>query len=367
MDCFPLLKAFLWYFIRQLIFFSADARLVIESDKQSFSQRAVLLFHKPTNSRIKNENAMQETTQKTLAPSKKVDFYQVVTRKIIKHLERGEIPWRRTLKHPYIGFAKNYYSGNRYKGINWLLLNLMTSHEVPFYMTWNQIQKLGGNVLRGKKSNEVFYFNSYYRNRAGDLISVVQAEQMEARHEEVQRISYLKKHCVFNIACTRGINWEEPEEKHQNDVITHCDLILDAMKEGPVIKHQKAFEAYYNPVLDHIVLPQFKVFNDPETYYLLLFHNLIHWTGHIKRLGRFAIMDRTLGDQLIYTEEGLIAELGACMLTAIVGLEQLTQLEEESDHVSAWIQAMEEDKRFIFRAASRAQQAVDFILGGQRG
>jgi len=28
---------------------------------------------------------------------------------------------------------------------------------------------------------------------------------------------------------------------------------------------------------------------------------------------------------------------------------------------------MEEDKRFIFRAASRAQQAVDFILGGQRG
>jgi len=139
------------------------------------------------------------------------------------------------------------------------------------------------------------------------------------------------------------------------------------MKEGPILKHQKVFDAYYNPVLDQIVLPQFKAFNDPETYYLLLFHNLIHWTGHIKRLGRFAIMDRTLGYYSIYTEEGLIAKLGACMLTAIVGIEQLTQLEKESDHVSAWVQAMEEDKRFIFRAASRAQQAVDFILGGKRG
>ena len=309
---------------------------------------------------------MQETIQKPLASQKRVDFYHVITRKIIKHLEQGKIPWRRTLKHPYIGLAKNFYSGHQYRGINWLLLNLMTTHEIPFYLTWNQIQRLGGNVIRGKKADEVFYFNSYYRNQAGDLISVVQAQQMEARHEEVQRISYLKKHCVFNITCTRGLMWEEPEEKHQKDVISHCDLILDAIKERPIIKHQKEFDAYYDPVLDHIVLPQFKVFNDPETYYLLLFHNLIHWTGHIKRLGRFAIMDRTLGNHLIYTEEGLIAELGACMLTAIVGIEQLTQLEEESDHVSAWVQAMEEDKRFIFRAASRAQQAVDYILGGQR-
>lgn len=35
---------------------------------------------------------MQETTQKTLESQKRVDFYQVVTRKVIKHLERGEIP-----------------------------------------------------------------------------------------------------------------------------------------------------------------------------------------------------------------------------------------------------------------------------------
>ncbi len=309
---------------------------------------------------------MQETSQKKSTAPKRIDFYRVVTRRIINQLQQGEIPWRRTFKHPYIGFAQNYYSGHRYKGINWLLLNLMTSHEVPFYLTWNQIQKLGGNVLRGTKANEVFYFNSYYRNRAGDLISVVQAQQLEARHEEVQHISYLKKHCVFNIACTRGLTWQEPEEKHQKDVITHCDLILDSIKEGPVIKNQEEFDAYYHPLLDHIVLPQFKVFNDPETYYLLLFHNLIHWTGNIKRLARFGIMDNTLGDQLIYSEESLIAELGACMLTAIVGIEQITQLEEESDHVLTWIEAMEEDKRFIFRAASKAQQAVDYILGGQR-
>lgn len=310
---------------------------------------------------------MQEASQRTLTSQKTVDFYLVITRSIIKQLEQGRIPWRRTLKHPYIGFAKNYYSGHQYRGINWLLLNLMTKYEVPYYLTWNQIKKLGGTVLRGTKSNEVFYLNSYYRNKARDLISVVQAQQLEAKHEAVHRISYMKKHCVFNIACTSGINWQEPERWQQHDVITHCDMILDGLKERPKIKHQEEFDAYYNPVLDQIILPQFKVFNDPETYYLLLFHNLIHWTGNIKRLARPGIMDNTLGNHAIYIEESLIAELGACMLTALVGIEQLTQLEEESDHISAWLQAMEEDKRFIFRAASRAQQAVDFILGGKRG
>ncbi|WP_264791975.1 ArdC family protein [Aureispira anguillae] len=290
----------------------------------------------------------------------------MTTRNIIKQLEQGRIPWRRTLKHPYIGFAQNYYSGHRYRGINWLLLNLMTKHEVPYYLTWNQIKKLGGTVLKGTKSNEVFFLNTYYRNKARDLISVVQAQQLEAKHEEVHRISYLKKHCIFNIACISGINWQEPELRHHYDVITHCDMILDRMKERPILKHQEEFDAYYNPVLDQIILPQFKVFNDPETYYLLLFHNLIHWTGNIKRLARPGIMDSTLGDQAIYIEESLIAELGACMLTAIVGIEQLTELERNSDHVSSWITALEEDKRFIFRAASRAQKAVDFILSGKR-
>lgn len=66
-------------------------------------------------------------------------------------------------------------------------------------------------------------------------------------------------------------------------------MILDRMKERPILKHQEEFDAYYNPVLDQIILPQFKVFNDPETYYLLLFHNLIHWTGNIKRLARLGL------------------------------------------------------------------------------
>ena len=309
---------------------------------------------------------MQEASQTALASQKMVDFYLVITRNIIKHLEQGHIPWRRTLKHPYIGFAKNYYSGHKYRGINWLLLNLMTDHEVPYYLTWNQIKKLGGTVLRGTKSNEVFYFNSYYRNKTRDLISVVQAQQLEAKHEEVHRICYLKKHHIFNIAYTNGINWQEPERWHHHDVITHCDMILDGLIERPNIKHQEEFDAYYNPILDQIILPQFKAFNDPETYYLLLFHHLIHWTGNIKRLARPGIMDSTLGDQGIYIEENLVAELGACMLTAIVGIEQLTELERSSNHISSWITALEEDKRFIFRAASRAQQAVDFILNGKK-
>ena len=347
---------------RNINFFSADDDSMICFCEQRSIGGLFCYFTTPLICKPKTKSDMQEASQRAEPSQKTVDFYRVITRQVTRELEQGRIPWRRTLKHPYIGFAKNYYSGHKYRGINWLLLNLMTNYEVPYYLTWNQIKRLGGNVLKGTKSSEVFYFNSYYRDKSGAIMSVVQAQKMEAKHEEVHRICYMKKHCVFNIACTKGINWQEPECFREYDAITHCDMILDTMQEKPTIKHQEEFDAYYNPVLDQIILPQFKRFNAPETYYVLLFHSLVHWTGNIKRLARPGIMDSTLAEYSIYTEESLVAELGACMLTAIVGIEQITQIKEDSDDIAAWLQALEEDKRLIFRAASRAQQAVDFIL-----
>lgn len=111
---------------------------------------------------------------------------------------------------------------------------------------------------------------------------------------------------------------------------------------------------------DHVQLPPFQTFKDPQSYYATLAHEMTHWTRHPSRL------DRDLGRQRFgdegYAREELVAELGAAFLCADLGLE----LEPRPDHASYianWLSVLKSDKRFVFSAAAHAQRAVDYLRG----
>ena len=44
--------------------------------------------------------------------------------------------------------------------------------------------------------------------------------------------------------------------------------------------------AYYSSMNDVITIPKKQRFNSENDYYATLFHEIIHWTGGEKRLGR---------------------------------------------------------------------------------
>ena len=52
--------------------------------------------------------------------------------------------------------------------------------------------------------------------------------------------------------------------------------------------------------------------------------------------------------------------MGASMLCATLGLDY--QVEHHASYIASWLRALKDDKRFIFSAASQAQQALDYIL-----
>jgi antirestriction protein ArdC len=57
---------------------------------------------------------------------------------------------------------------------------------------------------------------------------------------------------------------------------------------------------------------------------------------------------------------GYIAEIGSCFLGAMIGIEPA--IEEAASYLESWVTVLKEDKRAIFRAASAAQKAADFLL-----
>lgn len=119
-------------------------------------------------------------------------------------------------------------------------------------------------------------------------------------------------------------------------------------------------QAYYQPAGDFIQMPNRHQFSTPDFYDALL-HELCHWTEHQSRLN----WDRTKPENT-YALGELIAELGACFLAGELGLPLDQSLGNHAAYLKNWLESMQGDTRFIFRASSQASKAADFILSFSR-
>jgi antirestriction protein ArdC len=62
-----------------------------------------------------------------------------------------------------------------------------------------------------------------------------------------------------------------------------------------------------------------------------------------------------------YAIEELVAELGSCYLRSICGLD-INDMSQNASYINGWLEVLKNDKRFIIKAASKAQQSVNYIL-----
>lgn len=287
------------------------------------------------------------------------DLYTRVTDKIIAMLEQGTIPWRK----PWSGYglARNAATGHVYRGINMILMN-NTAHPIPYFMTFNQIKEREGKIRKGAKAEMVMYYNLILKDKDGNKLSHEQAKGMNRDEVKVNR--FLKYYNVFNVADIEGIAFTFPEIKLQpHEKIEKCEQIIWNMPQLPEIVEEDANRCYYNPVHDYVNMAQIGQFDTPEDYYATFFHELTHSTGHQKRLARPAVMQPERFGGKSYSEEELVAEIGASYLCASVGIDYQPIMENAAAYIEGWLKVLKKDKTFIFKASAEAQKAADFILG----
>jgi antirestriction protein ArdC len=92
-------------------------------------------------------------------------------------------------------------------------------------------------------------------------------------------------------------------------------------------------------------------------------HNT-HWTKHPSRLAR-DFGRKQWGDEG-YAQEELVAELGAAFLCAHLELASEPR-EENASYIATWLEVLKNDTRFIFKAATHAQRATDFLASFSNG
>lgn len=283
------------------------------------------------------------------------DIYQAVTDRILKILDRGVAPWRQHIRHPGPNPSppRNLTTGRAYRGINTFLLAVtawIEGYGSPDWLTFRQARARGGHVLKGERGSLVIFWKQHATKdkQTGEPITV----------------PVLRCYTVFNACQCAGIGTEEtspPPPEEAFEPLLQAASIVDGYRDPPRIEHA-GLMAFYRPADDLVRVPAPGKYTDRESYYSTLFHELIHSTGHSTRLDRgLDTQTRPFGSQ-DYSNEELIAEMGAAFLCAAAGIGTET-IEQSASYIDGWHRRISADKKLVVQAASAAQKAADWVLG----
>jgi antirestriction protein ArdC len=135
-------------------------------------------------------------------------------------------------------------------------------------------------------------------------------------------------------------------------------MIVEGYENPPLIRFG-GDRAFYQPSSDIVQVPEAREFFSGDAYYSTLFHELVHSTGHEKRLKR---IEPALFGSDPYAREELVAEVGASMLGAVAGIESAGG-DQNAAYIAGWLEALSRDRKLVVQAAAQAQKAADWILG----
>ncbi len=295
---------------------------------------------------------MERTAAQARSKPSRADVYAIVTECIIQQLEQGTVPWRQPWTDA--GIPRNLISKRPYRGINVMLLSML-GYEQNLFLTFNQLQELGGHVRKGEHGHIVVFWS--YLNTA-------QKDQDDTEPETGRKkVPYLRYYVVFNVGQCEGIPQGKVPAITRATLspIPVCEQIVQEMPQRPLIRHTGGQGAFYDVMHDYVHMPLFSSFESAESYYATFMHELVHSTGHPSRLHRKDVLQMREFNMLeAYSHEELVAEIGSCYLLSFVGV--TNQMEQSADYIKGWLKQLKSDTKFIFSAATQAQKATDFIL-----
>lgn len=281
-----------------------------------------------------------------------------VTNEIIDALQRGVAPWHQPWSaSANTGFPCNAISKRRYSGVNPLLLQLSAlerGFQSKWWGTFNQWQALGAQVQKrpsdvppGHWGTKIIFFKpitTVARKANGD--------------EEERTFPLLREYTVFNADQVEGAE----QFKVRHTVVPTPPDYLPAERvieaTGADTRHGGEKACYFYPPNDYIMLPHKCYFlagiGGLMGYYDTAFHELCHWS------------EPRLGWKGSYAVNELRAEVGAAYLSAEIGIPSNGPGNHHASYLDSWIRGINEDHRAIFRIASAASAAADYILSFSR-
>lgn len=288
----------------------------------------------------------------------RASIYDEVTSRICAELDEGRLPWVQPWGTKGPGgkgvsacLPRNAVTARSYSGINILLL-WGAAQERGFpsqgWLTFRQALAAGGAVRKGEKGTGVVYADRF-------TPETEKARAVETG-EDAKSVAFLKRFTVFNVAQCDGLPETlggDPEPLPEREIVPVGEAVIAASGVDFRIGGAKAC---YVPSADYVQVPPSQAFHAQIDFYRTALHELAHATGHPLRLARQLLNPFGSKD---YAREELVAEMGSAFLCAALGIQPTVR---HADYIGAWLEVLREDNRAVFRAASAASKAADWLL-----
>ena len=280
-------------------------------------------------------------------------LYDEVTARIIAELEEGRFPWVQPWSNAAAspGLPRNATTGRAYSGVNVLILwgaVIAGAYPNQGWLTFRQALAAGGCVRKGAHGVTVCY--------ADRFTPEAEKQRSAEQGDDARSIPFLKRFVVFNVAQCDGLPEHYSAEAPplpERELVPIAESLIAATGADFRIGGPRAF---YSPSGDFVQVPPQPAFPRQIDFYRTALHELGHWTGHASRLARS--FGGRFGDSA-YAREELCAELTSAYLCAALGIVPTVR---HADYLGSWLAVLREDSRAIFKAASQASKAADYLL-----
>lgn len=287
-------------------------------------------------------------------PLDRKKMYADVAEGIISLMESGVAPWSR----PWIvrgrndpSLPRNGSSDRAYSGFNSLYLSHLmrvNGWSDPRFFTKTNMDSFGGRILKGNEGTVVVYNKRVVK---------------EVEGEDKPKVFYLMRYWkVWNAAQISGVPERviaDPVEPFVHDgSFPVADRVVDEYCESQKVDVRYGGDrAFYSPHDDYIGMPDVSQFELLEKFYSVLFHEIIHSSGHSSRQDRLS--KGGFGDDS-YAKEELVAEFGASFLCVNTGVPLVESC--SAAYVKSWADRCREDPALLVTAVNAAGRAADFVL-----
>ena len=167
---------------------------------------------------------------------------------------------------------------------------------------------------------------------------------------------------VFNAGDIDGIpELGNPDIDHVEDGSAPVIEAVKASSRCPIVENASIDQAAYSPLRDIVKMPPQKTFSSDESYLRTLLHEMTHSTS--------VVFGRDLHSGFFsesYAFEELIAELGSVFASSDLGLGcadvDSRHYQNHVAYLQSWVSALQGDPAFLFRAASKADEATAYLM-----
>jgi len=273
----------------------------------------------------------------------------VFSERIMKALEESEKDKKLAWVKPWREIDciyRNALSKHAYSGLHNVLTCALSDFGDPRYLTFNQIRKAKGKLVKGSKAIYLLAWN------------FSKLKDKDTGEEKV--IPFAKKVVLFNVEQTEGLDLPEISKDVMDESMVANEEVLEIFKKLKVdFNHKKSNSAHYNPTADSITVPLVNQYKEVDEWSATCLHELVHWTA--KRVNRdcstyhFDIEDRAM--------EELVAELGSMFLSMKLKINGKSE-KNSIAYIANWKKAAKgtNGKKFVYKACRLAEDACKYIL-----